>query len=38
MKCIRNWISKIVQISENKIATSSRDNMKKIWEFVNEKN
>ena len=32
-----NWISKIVQISENKIATSSGDNTIKIWEFVNEK-
>ena len=32
-----SWITKIVQISENKIATSSGDNTIKIWEFVNEK-
>ena len=33
----KSWISKIVQISENKIASSSGDNTIKIWEFVNEK-
>ena len=33
----KNWISKIIQISENKIATSSGDNTIKIWELVNEK-
>ena len=33
-----SWITKIDQISENKIATSSGDNNIKIWEFINEKN
>ena len=32
-----NWISKIIQISNNKIATSSGDNTIKIWELMNEK-
>ena len=32
-----SWITKIVEISENKIATSSGDNTIKIWEFINEK-
>ena len=31
------WISKIVQISDNIIATSSGDNTIKIWELINEK-
>jgi len=33
----KNWITRIVQVSENNIATSSGDNTIIIWELINEK-
>ena len=34
----KDWISKIIPISINKIATSSGDKTIKIWEFISDKN